>query len=379
MSKVVLIAEIAERDIPSRIEIAKRIREKCSCEIFIIEQELARILPGFFYKRSIVLDKSLANNKGKKKFFEKLKKNEAIILVEDQEANAMLVREQLFFQSRFTKEMVQYVDEFYVWTELHYHKIIKHIPDIKNKLFLTGSANYSYIYSKGKNLSTGSYILFNSNFSLLTNYSDVEQYISYRNSQFPLGDEMEEKIRKLWSDTSQKFQLFCDEIKKDIGKGRALKIRHHPSEDPKSLQILMQRSGVDLVVDSNLPLIKDLEGAHTLKHIGCNSRLDATLVNIPSYDIEKKKFDDQTIADDYRANDAIEKIAERIISKQIATSYQGSSYMLKVASRISQMHQILLKIKNRSKMKSRSQKWKPIKILARYITEIKDSGLYIQI
>ena len=379
MNKVVLIAEIAERDIPSRIEIANRIRANATCEIFIIEQELARILPGFFYKNSIVLDKSLANNKGKKKFFRKLRKNHATILVEDQEANAMLVREQMFFQSRFTQEMINYINEFYVWTALHYRKIIEHCPDAKHKLFITGSANYSYIHSKRKSLSKGRYILFNSNYSLLTNYDEVDQYISFRNSQFLLGEEMEEKTKLLWSDTNQKFQLFCAEIKNDLSEGRALKVRHHPSEDPKKLQALLLSNGIELTVNCNLPLFQDLKYAHTLKHIGCNSKLDAALVSVPSYDIKERKFDDPTIADDYRVKNAIEHIASRITHKLTDENYQSSTHILKIFSPISNIHQFILRVKNGSKMKSRWQKWKSIKMLRKYIPEIKSHSFYIEL
>ena len=377
MTRIILIAEIAERDIPSRIEIAKIIRNRTNYQIMIVEQELARILPGYFYRGSVVLDKSLADNKGKRRFFNKLKRNNAIILVEDQEANAMLTREYLYFQSRFSNDMLQFVDTFFVWTKNHYDTLIKYVPKQKHKLQITGSANYSYINSSVRNNINPEYILFNSNFSLLSNYANIDSYIDFRKAQCVLDSRMEKQLIDIWEKTEYRLELFCKEILSDINRGRSIKVRHHPSENPDGLKKLLSKHGVNYDVLPNISIIEDLKRAKMVKHIGCNSRLDAALAGIASYDIEKQKLDDPTIADEYKQNNGIENIAKNIIRMQAGSQSSNCEITLHLFSMISRVHQYLMKIKNGRLIKSRDRKWQSIKILKTNTPEIRSERLFI--
>lgn len=361
MKRVFFICEVAARDLPSRYAIGKRLLGMRLTEVYLLEQEFARILPSKYFTNSIVLDKSAADNPGRRKFYNKLKRVNATIFVEDQEGNSLLYNRGVYFTSRMTESSLMSIDKFFAWSAEHKNIITKKFPDLGYKVINSGSTNYDYIRIKStESEKNPKYILYNSNFALITNYSSLDRYLRFRKSQVKFDMDYEKTITSMWAETQNNFKLFCDEIKKDIGKGYRIKIRHHPSEQALDLKRKLAKNGIHEPLLTNVDLVDDLKLAKEVKHIGCNSKLDAAIFKIPSYDIKKEKYDDMEQVYNLLHFGGLDCIAQEIYNASL-NSHTGCIefkwFDIKLFIVVSHLKEALVRLKSFDNRKTRRQKW----------------------
>lgn len=311
ISKIIFVIEVYARDLPGRYEIATRLKAY-GFSVYIIEQELLRRLPSYFFKHALVYDKSIANSQTRLTFYKRVRRAGGYIAVEDEESNVVFSDPSRYINARTHPDLLAEIEIMFCWNSMQEHHLRKNYKNFEDKFVITGSSKYG-VFEKSvatTNILQSRNILVPSNFSLLTNYSTLEEYIEFRKK---LETEVLSDIgayEHLWKQTVDNLNWVKNHSKKHI-----INIRPHPSDNLEKLKSLFKDCD-NIKVLEPAPLIDDLCSHSDIYHFNCNSAIEAQMCNVNVKNISKNPA--EYLSQNYRdvvGTGATQKIINIIKSK----------------------------------------------------------------
>ena len=218
-------------------------------------------------------------------------------MVEDEEQQSILTNRNTFVSFRISNETLKKIDRYLCWNSKILMTIKANFSNFSDLFYLSGSSRYTFYKEHSWELEKKSYILLNSNFSLLSNYESVEKYLDFRSSlsNITLDHVQIEGYKKSWQETVYRFRKFIFIARELTRKKYPILIRLHPSEKIKNFKkVLKQENAMDLcryisISDELLP--EQLKYAHLLLHFGCSSAYEANLMGIPEINLLNRDLD----------------------------------------------------------------------------------------
>jgi len=145
INKIVFISEVSGRDIIGRCYISQLLAERYGVDCYLLEQEMARNLPYTFWKSTIIIDKAASKNRGREKFYKKIKKNKnVIIMVEDEEQQSILTNRNTFVSFRISNETLKKIDRYLCWNSKILMTIKANFSNFSDLFYLSGSSRYTF-------------------------------------------------------------------------------------------------------------------------------------------------------------------------------------------------------------------------------------------
>jgi len=306
-TKLFLIIEVFGRDLPGRFAIADKIKLN-TAKVYVIEQELARRIPSWNYKDALVYDKSAANSKTRLKFYKRIKQAGGRIIIEDEEANAIFSSMERYIASRIDPKILQLIDYFLCWNEFQLATLQEKFPDYSAKFVLTGSSKYdSFRKAVHHNDEKEDAILVPSNFSLLTNFRTIDDYLKFKKKHERTPSNNYHIYQSIWDRVEFEIDLL-----KQLAKTKVLHIRPHPSDNLQRLREIFEGTA-NIHVLGPAPLSVHFARYSSMMHFNCNSSLEARLAGLSVINLSRQphkhlSMDVQCVV----GKDSIEKISQLI-------------------------------------------------------------------
>lgn len=351
-SRIVFVVEVYARDLPGRLEIAKAL-SKPGIEVYVVEQELLRRLPAKFFESALVYDKSIANSKTRYSFYKRITEAGGRVVVEDEEANVVFSDPERYISARTNEDVLELVDYVFCWNEKQRSTLEANYPVHSKKFVNCGSSKYSAFQLHNEQwTSNDSDVLVPSNFSLITNYGSVEDYLEFRrklekNTRFD-----PEKYKLLWTETELEVAKVGE-----LSDSQKLYIRPHPSDNISRLSELFS-AWANVSILPAAPLADHLLTHSKLLHFNCNSAIEAQMIGMPIQNIARNAK--SYLSDDYKeivGDNAISKIAEFLSNEfQFRAGDSSKSFDARKYVRLLKFEYVLRKILQRNISKNLNKK-----------------------